>query len=534
MSASLYAQPTQLLSIYYGDTKNKQIQIGFILSASIKYNAFIETNPNRLVVDFTDSVLAENFAFPASGHLLLEKIHSLPIDIDDLRMVFYFKPDLVPVIHNVKKDISGDKHLLLSVSLNQNPPGFKQYDRDKLNKDSISTGKSNLSVESTVNKKSFLSDLELTGKIIIEDLGFIHNKLDSRQHNNYISGAIEPEIYYQWDNGKQSFTFVPFYRYSQHDSRRTHFDIRELTWLLAEDDWELRVGFRKVFWGVAEGLHLVDIINQTDLVENNDTEDKLGQPMINLALIRKWGTIDLFILPGFRDRTFAGVEGRLRAFPEVDVSNAIYQKHGIEKHLGFAARWSHSVGAWDVGVSHFYGMGREPTFKLNNSSNESIKLIPFYQLINQTGIDIQLTYEEWILKHEAIVRSGQGKTFYATTSGVEYTLFNLFSSGLDLGGVVEYMYDTRGTNNVSAPFQDDILAALRFGFNDIQSTEILAGVLFDRTNNTKFYNIEASRRLGESFTIDMEMRLFSGAPATDPAYSFREDDHFRVELGYHF
>jgi len=51
----------------------------------------------------------------------------------------------------------------------------------------------------------------------------------------------------------------------------------------------------------------------------------------------------------------------------------------------------------------------------------------------------------------------------------------------------------------------------------VQSTEILAGVLFDRTNNSKFFNLEASRRLGNSFKIEAEMRLFSGAPATDSA-----------------
>lgn len=386
----------------------------------------------------------------------------------------------------------------------------------------------------TVRTKGFFSDWDLSGKISIEELGFFHNKLDSQQHNNYISGAIEAEMYHEWDNGKQSFTFVPFYRYSQHDSKRTHFDIRELTWLLVENSWELRVGFRKVFWGVAEGLHLVDIINQTDLVENNDTEDKLGQPMINLALIRDWGTIDLFILPGFRERTFPGSEGRLRSFPEVDAGNAIYDTDGIEKHLAFAARWSHVIGDWDIGFSHFYGMGREPTFKLKISPEGVAKIIPFYQLINQTGLDIQLTYDEWIVKQEAILRSGQGKTFFASTTGVEYTFFDIYRSGLDLGVVVEYMYDTRGSNNASAPFQDDILTALRFGFNDIQSTEILAGVMFDRTNNTKFYNIEASRRIGDSFTIDAEIRLFSGLPSTDPAYAFREDDHIRVEVEYHF
>ena len=379
-----------------------------------------------------------------------------------------------------------------------------------------------------------MSDWDISGKLSIEELGFFHNPLDSRQHNNYISGAFEPEVYREWDNGKQSFTFVPFYRYSQHDNKRTHFDIRELTWLLAENDWELRVGIRKVFWGVAEGLHLVNIINQTDLVENTDTEDKLGQPMINLALIRDWGTIDLFVLPGFRERTFPGVEGRLRTFPEVRVGDAVYEKHGVEKHLAFAARWSHVIGDWDLGLSHFYGTSREPVFNTVISPTGSLHLIPYYQLINQTGLDLQLTYEDWIFKHEGIVRSGQGKTFYATTTGVEYTLFDLFRTGLDLGVVVEYMYDTRGEGNFLAPFQDDILTALRFAFNDEQSAEVLAGVMFDRTNNTKFYNIEASRRLGDSFKVEMEMRLYSGAPVKDPSYIFREDDHVRLDLSYHF
>lgn len=325
-----------------------------------------------------------------------------------------------------------------------------------------------------------------------------------------------------------------FFRYSQHDSRRTHFDIRELTWLLSEDDWELRVGFRKVFWGVAEGLHLVDIINQTDFIENTDTEDKFGQPMVNLALIREWGTIDLFVLPGFRERSYPGPEGRLRTIPEVSVGDAEFEHHGFEKHMAYAIRWSQVLGDWDIGLSHFYGTSREPVFKPQFSPTGQVSLIPYYDLINQTGLDIQLTYEDWIVKHEGIVRSGQGNTFYAMTTGVEYTLFDLFSSGLDLGFVVEYMFDTRGGNNRFAPFQDDILTALRFGFNDVQSTEILAGVMFDRTNNSKFYNIEASRRIGDSFKIDIELRLFSGIPVTDPSYSMREDDHIRMEISYYF
>ncbi len=73
---------------------------------------------------------------------------------------------------------------------------------------------------------------------------------------------------------------------------------------------ETRVGVRRVFWGVTEFQHLVDIINQSDSVEDIDNEDKLGQPMINLSLVKDWGIVDFFVLPYFRERTFAGAEGR--------------------------------------------------------------------------------------------------------------------------------------------------------------------------------------------------------------------------------
>ena len=84
------------------------------------------------------------------------------------------------------------------------------------------------------------------------------------------------------------------------DDRRSHFDVRELMYQRVFDDFELRAGLGRVFWGVTESYHLVDIINQTDLVEDIDLEDKLGQPLVNLTLIRDWGALDLFALPGCR------------------------------------------------------------------------------------------------------------------------------------------------------------------------------------------------------------------------------------------
>ena len=140
-----------------------------------------------------------------------------------------------------------------------------------------------------------------------------------------LSLAAEPEYYRVWDGGSQSLTFRPFLRLDQRDPSRTHADLRELLWIRSGAGWELRAGVGKAFWGVTESVHLVDIINQTDLVENPDGEQKLGQPMLKLSLERDWGIWDLFLLPGFRERTFPGSEGRLGPRPTVDTGAAIYE-----------------------------------------------------------------------------------------------------------------------------------------------------------------------------------------------------------------
>ncbi len=152
---------------------------------------------------------------------------------------------------------------------------------------------------------------------------------------------------------------------------------------------------------------------------------------------------------------------------------------------------------------------------------------------NSYSLDLQLTQDNWLWKLESIVRSGQGKSYFASTAGFEYTFYTVFESSLDIGIVSEYLYDSRGSN-APVVFQDDFLVALRFALNDIQSTELLAGIIFDRSSNTKLYNIEASRRLGDRWKVELEARFFSAAAKSDPSYIFREDDQVRAELRYYF
>jgi len=374
---------------------------------------------------------------------------------------------------------------------------------------------------------------ELSGNLSLELRHFTHDPLDARQHGGNASLSFEPEYAIEWDDGRQSLVTTLFARWDEGDDERSHGDIRELMWTLAADQWELRAGIGKVFWGVTESRHLVDIINQSDAVENLDLEDKLGQPMVNFTWIQNWGVLDLFVLPYFRERTFPGVNGRPRSSPYVYTDAPVYQSSNEENHIDYAVRWSQSIDAWDIGVSYFNGTSRDPRLLPGVGPAGEIVLIPYYDQIQQVGLDVQATYDAWLWKLEVINRDSDFYDYVALTGGLEYTFFGVMESSADLGLVVEYLYDDRGTA-ADTVFQDDLLLALRFTLNDAQSTEVLIGPVIDHHSNSVFYNLEASRRLGDSWKLELEARFYENAPPSDLAYGFRNDDYFQLQLGYYF
>jgi len=375
---------------------------------------------------------------------------------------------------------------------------------------------------------------EWSGNISLEMRQFGEQGLSASQKKQYGSVSIQPEWFHDWDNGRQRLTFVPFYRLDQYDDERTHADIRELSWLNVFDESELRIGLRKVFWGVSESQHLVDIINQSDLVEGLDGEEKLGQPMINYALINDWGTVDLFVLPYFRERTFAGVNGRLRSALPVDTTNPVYESDDKEKHIDYAARWSHILGDWDIGLSYFDGTSRDPSFITAVDSNGNTTLRPVYNLLQQIGLDLQATLGSWLWKIEVVNRKIKSDNNNAATLGFEYSFYGVFESSSDIGLVMEYLYDDRD-KKATTPFEDDVMVGLRLTMNDENDTSMLVGVIADRDDNSRLYSIEASRRIGENYKLTLETRIFEGfTDSTNLLYSMRNDDFIQLELGYYF
>ena len=130
-------------------------------------------------------------------------------------------------------------------------------------------------------------------------------------------------------------------------------------------------------------------------------------------------------------------------------------------------------------------------------------------------------------------RVGEEDNYYAFAGGFEYTLYGLFDSNADLGLLAEYLRDGR-QDNATGAFQDDVFLGGRLALNDPQDTSLLFGVIEDLTYRARLLSLEASRRLGDSFTIGVEARFFTNVDRRDTLDGVRDDDLIQIELGYYF
>ena len=376
---------------------------------------------------------------------------------------------------------------------------------------------------------SILSSQLIVGEIIGElsfDNRYFFNVGLQEQKKNHTSFSFSPEIFK--DDSNRIFHFKAKLRKDGEDSGRNLNDIQELYLINILEDKEIKFGVSKEFWGVTETSHRVDIINQTDFTEGFDGEEKLGQPMIKISLERQWGLLDIYALLGFRERNFSGKKGRLRLPISINEKGSLYSSSSKNKRVDFAVRWSNYYDDFDIAISHFSGTSREPRFL--PSANKINELVPVYEVIDQTGLEIQYLLDSLAIKGEVISRSGQGERFTAATYGFEYTQVGVFQTRIDLGWVVEFNHDDRLE---SSPF----VVGTRFSFNDIYDSQILSGIILNDKSKEVGFLLEASRRIGECCLLSLEGVYFDDTDEDNGQkklfQAFKEDDFLRAEFIYY-
>jgi hypothetical protein len=380
---------------------------------------------------------------------------------------------------------------------------------------------------------SFQAYAEFSGNISLQQRVFLQDAAYANQTSGQASLAFEPK--YETAMGDNGFvSFTGFARVDQRDDERTHLDIREAIYAHYFSNWEVRAGIGKVFWGQTESLHLVDIINQTDFVESIDGEDKLGQPMLDLRYLLDTGMVSFYLLPYFRERTFPGQDGRLRAVLPIDGDSALYESDDEDTHIDYAVRWQQTFGSLDFGLAYFDGTNRLPEVLLNVDEQGQVRLLPKYNLLQQTSIDALYVAGSWLLKLEALHGSTLNESFNAFVAGYEYTLVNFYDSGYDLGILMEYQFDQRDTNPLIFG-QNDLMVGSRLQINDFAGSEFLFGYVQDLDEMSSYSAfIEASTRLNQQWRLELNAYFFSSDESFDPTHAIRRDDHVSLQVEYFF
>jgi hypothetical protein len=372
-----------------------------------------------------------------------------------------------------------------------------------------------------VNGQKVVTDTQL--EFGLSDQVFFNEAAYEGQKTHYLSLSFAPEFSVEWQQGDQGVYASAFLRWFQHDNQRTHGDIRELYYQRVFGQSELSVGLRKVFWGVTESAHLVDIVNQTDGLESFDGEKKLGQPMVKYSYAANFGTFDFYYMPYFRPRLYPGQNGRLRTPIILDGDKFEYESSAGQGHQDFAVRYAHYIGVFDFGLSYFRGTGREPIVTSIEEFN------PVWGIIDQVGLELQATTGPVLWKFEGIVRKNKFQNMEAMVTGVEYTFGNINNSGIDVGILGEYLYDSRGELALSS-MQNDLFIGSRMAFNDIQDTQILAGGVIDLEHSTRMWSIEGSRRVKNSWRIELEARFFPKVSNQEFVYVIRKDSFIQFTV----
>ena len=344
---------------------------------------------------------------------------------------------------------------------------------------------------------------------------------------------FQPSVYFSGEgrwiskDRKKRLQFEPFLRVDVQDDERSHFDIRELNYSQRFSNFDLLIGNAQIFWGVAESRNVVDVINQFDEVENSDETDKLGQPLIRFGKFTDIGRFEVYYLPYFRERTFPGVDGRQRGPLTVDLDNTEYDE-GREEWAGdFALRYQHQIDQFDIGIHVFTGTARAPFLK---SNGEGTSHIPIYQKLTQGGVDIQRTWDAWLLKLEVVIADQSGDNFTSNVFGLEYTFFDFSNSGIDIGILFEGLYDNRDENKTASTlFENDIFVGARFTWNDFQESELLLGAIIDWKTGSMFSSIEYERRIGENMKFEVEAQYFL-AEDSEPLAQFERDSNLTLKL----
>ena len=251
--------------------------------------------------------------------------------------------------------------------------------------------------------------------------------------------------------------------------------MRELLFVARRGGATFSAGVGRVFWGVAESRHLVNIINQPDYRFASDGLSALGQPMLSAATDWRGARWQAWVLPCYRPQALPGGDARWIGM------------RCARRDVALRADWSR--GPADVGLAYFNGHARDPV---------TAHGVAQYPVLRRWSLDAQLTLGSYLWKLEALREASALHRRHASVAGVEYTVAQLAST-FDIAMLYENLRESD-----CPPLTCANVVGLRIGANDSAGSALLLTRSSAAGTHAASYLVRAERRLSHQVSVKLE------------------------------
>ncbi|BDT69336.1 hypothetical protein os1_35260 [Comamonadaceae bacterium OS-1] len=349
------------------------------------------------------------------------------------------------------------------------------------------------------------------------------------KESHRLAVRLAPE--WRWADGGKTIVISPALYLEGDHNGRTRVDLNELYFSTCLGETIVKAGLSRLFWGVTESRHLVDVVNPPDLAHHYAAEQRLSTAMLYVAHPTPVGQLEVLLLPWERDPVYPNTAGRPRT--DLPIHNAVEHPNGTPP--AFAARLAISQGDYDSHVYFFRGLDRESALTARTLPYAApTELTATRRLVRQWGADLQVPVGNFLVKSELAHRSGYSRDFLSGVLGGEYALNGINGSVVDVNLLGEYQFDLRPADAPLTTLSHGIYAGVRVALNDPASTEFKFGVVAEPSTGARLWRGDASRRIAKNWTVEGTMSVFDNVRKSPSLMDYRKESYVEVLAKYHF
>lgn len=344
-------------------------------------------------------------------------------------------------------------------------------------------------------------------------------------NNKYSKGfKAEAKFNYKYENIR--FNGLAFTNWDSTDDSRSYSNIRQANIYVNNNNFTFGLGVDTFFWGVSESINVVNVLNQSDIMESLDGKVKYGQTFVSINTRFSNGDFSFYYLPLFQEQSFPERPSYGLAISK----NAVFEHD--KKRGGIAARGLFYFDRLEFALSYFKGTRRSAL--LARHATEMAVLTPYYiQTVNYL-VDGVYIAEDFTLKFEAKTGLEQNAGFTTFNLGIEYPSYAFSKLVEEVIFIAEYAFDDRKLS-AETHGQNDIFLGGKFNFGYSEQGNVRFLYSYDFDYRSQYAELSYEYRLNDYFRFKAKALKVLSAPERDQRlYALSGEEFINLSLHYAF